>query len=379
MMLTKSDIRELSVSRLTYHRMSNLLTEGSRKFANHWEGKSMQHQKSRRQFLTTTGGALLYFTFTSDDSVAQSGQTATPQDPAYRSGRRSLCELAPPTGKPLSARKTDTGIQTNGNNAERLFTYIANAPRLKGGDLAICAEYGRVEIMDSDDEQVRLQIRCSSSGEGAAKALADTDVRAHLTADNGLLRVAVWHATQGFAQQMQPCLVNIRLQVPPSGAYKLDALANHGCVGVHRLTLAGAKLRGLSGVKMRGVKGYLGGHDLDNVILSGDLDVETSAPPGFGDTWIQGTLTAIASCKVIARTNEGNIRLSFPPDPRTGLDVIGRAAKGRVIIGINDAPPPPPTSPPQAELRSRTQGYDAAPVHIEVSASSENSNVTIVR
>src|SRR5262245_30206428 len=71
--------------------------------------------------------------------------------------------------------------------------------------------------------------------------------------------------------------------------------------------------------------------------LSDDLDVETSAPPGFGNAWIQGALTAIASCKVIARTNEGNIRLSFPADPRTGLDVIGRAAKGRVIIGINDA------------------------------------------
>jgi len=113
--------------------------------------------------------------------------------------------------------------------------------------------------------------------------------------------------------------------------------------------------------------------------LSDDLDVETSAPPGFGNAWIQGALTAIASCKVIARTNEGNIRLSFPADPRTGLDVIGRAAKGRVIIGINDAPPPPSTSPPQTELRSRTQGYDAAPVHIEVSAGSENSNVTIVR
>ena len=104
----------------------------------------------------------------------------------------------------MSARKTDTGIQTNGNKAERLLTYIANAPRLKGGDLAICAEYGRVEIMDSDDGQVRLRIRRSSSGEGAAKALADTDARARLTADNGLLRVAVWHATQGFAQQMQP-------------------------------------------------------------------------------------------------------------------------------------------------------------------------------
>lgn len=333
----------------------------------------MVKHETRRQFLEAASQTLAFV------ALPLGQTTANTQDPAYRSGRRSLCEKTPPPGKPLSAHKTDTGIQTIGSGAERVLTYIADAAKLKGGELMLCAEYGRIEVMDSDDGQVRLQIRCSVIGTGAAQALQDTDVRAHLTADNGLLRVTVWHATQGFGQQSQPCLVNIRLQVPPSGAYKLDALANHGCVGVHRLTLAGAKLRGLSGFKMKGVKGYLGGHDLDNVVLSGDLDVETSAPAGFGDTWIQGTLTAITSCKVTARTNEGNIRLSFPSDPRTGLDVVGRAAKGRVIIGINDAPPAPPTSPPPPELRGRTQGYDAAPIHIEVVASSDLSNVTIVR
>src|SRR5262249_34584567 len=40
-----------------------------------------------------------------------------------------------------------------------------------------------------------------------------------------------------------------------------------------------------------------------------------------------------------------------------------RATRRRVIIGINDGPPPPPTLSPQTEVRSRTQGYDAAPVH----------------
>ena len=211
------------------------------------------------------------------------------------------------------------------------------------------------------------------------KAIEDTDVRVHLTEDNGILRVAVWHETQGFTPQSQPCWVSIRLQVPLTGPYKLDAMANHGCVGVHRLTLGGCRLQGLTGIKMKGVKGYLGGHDLDNVVLSGDLDVSTEAPKGFGDAWIQGTLSAIASCKVMAQTHEGNIRLSFVPDTRTGLEVLGRSDTGNVLIGINEDATQPPVSKPQAELRERSKGYESKPVHVEVTATSAHSNVTIVR
>lgn len=332
----------------------------------------MQRRKTRRQFLEQASGALALAALPVGAALAQQA------DPAYQSGRRSLCEQTPPPGKSLTARKTDTGIQAVGNQATRLLTFIAEAGKLKGGTLSLCAEYGRIEVMDSDDGQVRLQVRCTATGEGAAKALADTDVRVHLTADNGQLRVAVWHATQGFGAQSLPCAVNIRLQVPPTGAYKLDALANHGCVGVHRLTLAGAKLRGLSGTKMRGIKGYQGGHDLDNVVLAGDLDLETSAPAGFGDTWIQGTLTAIASCKVVARTNEGSIRLAFPSVLDTGLDVTASSEQGRVMIGLNDKPAGNPDSANQKEWRARSEGYEKLPIKITVEARSKISNVTVV-
>ncbi|MCI0387618.1 MAG: hypothetical protein MOB07_02445 [Acidobacteria bacterium] len=336
----------------------------------------MKRRSTRRQFLETAGSAIVLTAIPGGDRIASDEPTTSQQDPAYRSGRRSLCQQTPPPGKPLSARKSDTGIQLLDNRAGRIITYIADASKLKGGDLTLCSEYGRIEIMDSDDGEVRLQIRYNA---GMSKGIEDTDVRAHLTADNGMLRVTVWQATQGFAPQYYPCGVDIRLQVPLTGPYKLDALANHGCVGVHRLTLAGCKLRGLVGTKLKGIKGYQGGHDLNDVVLSGDLDVATEAPRGFGDAWIHGTLSATASCKALARTNEGNIRLSFSPDSRTGLEVVGRSNMGKVtLLGNHEDANVTPVLQQGSEMRRKSKGYESKPIHVEVTATSALSNVTVL-
>src|SRR5215813_11701735 len=145
----------------------------------------MQSRSTRRLFLKTAGCAVALSAIPDGDSIAMNGQSTSTQDPAYQSGRNSLCQITQPPGKPLAARKSDTGSQIIGSRAERVMTYIADASKLKGGNLELCSEYGRVEVMDSDDEQVRLQIRCTAAGEGAVKAIEDTDVRAHLTDDNG--------------------------------------------------------------------------------------------------------------------------------------------------------------------------------------------------
>jgi hypothetical protein len=231
--------------------------------------------------------------------------------------------------------------------------------------------------MDSDDGQVRLQIRCEALGEGAAKAIEDTDIRAHITSDQGKLNVTAWPATQGFTPKSQPCNITIRLQVPPSGPYKIDARANHGCVGVHRLTLSGCKLRGLVGLKVKGIKGYQGGHELDNVVLSGDLDVSTEGTPDFGDVWIRGTLRAVSSSKVQARTNGGNIQLYITPDPRVGLDVVGRSETGTVSVGINDGTTASASAESQSEKRVRTREYENKTIRLDVTATSSKGNVTI--
>jgi len=135
----------------------------------------------------------------------------------------------------------------------------------------------------------------------------------------------------------------------------------------------------LVGTKLKGIKGYQGGHDLNDVVLSGDLDVATEAPRGFGDAWIHGVLSAIASCKVLARTNEGNIRLSFSPDSRTGLDAVGRSDTGKVaLLGNYEDPNITPVLQDGNGMRRKSKGYESKPVCVEVTATSALSNVTVL-
>ncbi len=327
---------------------------------------------TRTQFLMTGSGWLIGSIAVPSSSLAQA---PTDPGPAYRSGRRSLFQLTPPPGKPLQAGIVDTGIEATARRAERVLSYSADASKFAQGELVLGCEYGRIEIMDSDDKQIRLQVRQEAN---TAKAIEDTRIRVHLTSDAGVLRVMAWNETQGFGAAVAPCNVNIRLQVPGSGLYKIDATANHGCVGVHRLKLAGCKLRGPVGVKVPLIKGYQGGHDLDDVVVSGDLDLATDAPQGFGDAWIHGTMRVASSCNVMARTNEGHIRLSFSSDSPTGVDVTGRSDEGKVTFIGFDANGKPPTTKSGADLSFRSEEFESKPIRVVAKANSSRSDVTIV-
>src|SRR5712691_8104713 len=79
-------------------------------------------------------------------------------DPRYQS-RRSDCRHEPPSGRSLSIRRSDSGILARGYAVERVLNLAADARALHGGDIVVCTEYGRGDIADSDDDQVRLQLR----------------------------------------------------------------------------------------------------------------------------------------------------------------------------------------------------------------------------
>jgi hypothetical protein len=278
--------------------------------------------------------------------------------------------VKPPAGVPLPTTRRDAGIRLSGYRAERVLTYLADASKLQGGTLTLGAEYGRVELMDSDDDQVRLQIRCEAMGEGAAKAIEDTQVQVHVTADQGKLAIAVGHATQGFTPAAQPCNLHIRLQVPPSGSYRVEGTAHHGGVAIRRLTVSDLRLRGRVGLKVKGIKGYIGGHDMENVVLAGDADVFTE-----GGT-ITGSLDAASSGKLVARAPMGEIRLSFTPDPRVGLNVLGTSDQGSVQVGLLGADPQ--AAPERGTVRRRTEGYEQKPIQVDVTATSLQGNVVVV-
>ncbi len=229
------------------------------------------------------------------------------QDDRYRT-RPSDCRYEPPPGNALAVQKSDTGIKIQGYRAERVMTHIADAAGLEGGELVVCSEYGRVEIFDSDDDKVRLQIRMEGFGEGSAqpgeaakRVIEETEAQVYMTANQGRLMVRVWHSTLGFTTPGgQPTLVGIRLQVPARGAYRISSEAYHGVVGVRRLTLSAGNFRGRVGDKFKGIPGYIGGVGLDNVILAGDVDI--SNDPGELDAPITAKLRVASTCRLTAST-----------------------------------------------------------------------------
>jgi hypothetical protein len=272
---------------------------------------------------------------------------------AYRT-RQSQCRHAAPPGHPLSLRSVDSGTKVNGYAAERLLTYSHPATGLAGGDILVCTEYGRVEITDSDDGQVRLQIRIEGFGEGsedpgraAARVIDETELHVALTEQQGKLSISVWHSTLGFtAPGAQPAFVNVRLQVPARGTYRVRTEAFHGLVAIRRLTLSSATLRGNVGEKFKGIPGFIFATELDNVTLAGDVDIDnlvglpgvrapvTGAAAALAAPILVKVARVAANARLTAVTG-GEIRVAIQPAPDLAVSATGESNSGTVRVGID--------------------------------------------
>lgn len=318
-------------------------------------------------------------------STVFSVQSQTPQatpDARYQT-RPSDCRYEAPPGRALTVRKSDSGIKIHGYRAERIMTHVADAAGLEGGELIVCSEYGRIEIFDSDDDNVRLQIRMEGFGEGSAqpgeaakKVLEQTEVRTHMTAHQGRLMVSVWHPTLGFTSPGgQPAWVGIRLQVPARGAYRIDTEGYHGVVGIRRLTLSGASLHGRVGDKLKGIPGFIGGTELDNVLLAGDVRITNAAEALAAP--ILAKVRIASNCRLTATTG-GNINIAVQPEPSLGVRALGGSNNGTVRVGIDDGTKREPVT---KEFRNQDQvesnGYDRKAIRAEIRATSEHGNVNV--
>jgi hypothetical protein len=317
-------------------------------------------------------------------------------DPRYQT-RASDCRHEPPPGTTLSVHRSDSGIVKRGYTAERVLTQTADARRAVGGDLLVCTEYGRVEIADSDDNQVRLQIRVEGLGEGAsqptdaaARVIDETKLHNFMTIDNGRLMVRVWHSTLGFTTPGgQPAFVSVRLLVPRRGAYRVTTEAFHGTIAVRRLTLAGATIRGSVGDKFKGIPGFIGRTELDNVELIGDVDIDNlaglpgiraAAPANMANLAAPILVKARAgsSCKLRAVTG-GDINIVIQPAPDVGVKALGESDTGRVTVVLDGGVAGEPTGGSTFRVRRAvaTTGYDSKQTRVEVQASSGAGNVSI--
>ena len=318
------------------------------------------------------------------------------RDPRYQT-RTSDCRHEPPPGTKLLIRRFDSGITKRGYTAERVLTQSAAAVRIKGGDIVVCTEYGRIEIADSDDDQVRLQIRVEGYGEGslepaeaAARVIEDTKLQTFMTVHQGRLMVRVWHSTLGFTSPGgQPAWVGVRLLVPARGPYRVTTEAFHGAVVIRRLTLAGVTMRGNVGDKFKGIPGFVGLTELDNVVLTGDVDIDNlvglpgiRAPVPANMANIAAPILVKAragsSCRLKAVTG-GDINIVIQPAPDVGVKALGESNSGRLSIGLDggEAEEAPGDSTFNNRGLVTTAGYDSKPIKLEVRAAATNGSVNI--
>jgi hypothetical protein len=108
--------------------------------------------------------------------------------------RKSNFDYTPPAGTPVMAEQSDTGLRDAGDFAERKLNYSFDGGAYTSGDIWLGAEYGRVEILPSSDQQARLQIHLEAKARDAAKALKDTQVVTSFSAGCSVA-LAIWGET----------------------------------------------------------------------------------------------------------------------------------------------------------------------------------------
>jgi hypothetical protein len=306
---------------------------------------------------------------------------AAAQDARYRT-RASGCRYDVPAGRSLQLDATAAPAEVHGATAGSVRSFLSDAATLSGGEIVACTEYGRVEIEDSDDNRVHIQVRIDASGEGsvdapaaARKMIDESRVRVYATENAGRLNVSVWSDTLAFSPHAQPALVGIRIQVPNRGRYALTAEAYHGPVSVRRLTLRHAAIRGRVGDKFKGIPGYIGYIELDNVGVAGEVVVTSD-----GEALSAPVLAKVRpiSSGSLSVTNGSDINLFVQPDPALGLRVFAASnAVDPMVLVENSASVDTVASPWRAAVLRQTIGFDSRDVRLQVRATSTRGKVSV--
>jgi len=258
---------------------------------------------------------------------------------------------------------------------------VADAAGLSGGEIVACTENGRVEIADSDDDHVRIQVLLGASGDGAANpvlaarhAVEETAVHVAVYQNQNRLIVHVWNDTLGVvAGTGQPASVSIRVYVPRRGAYHVLTEAHPGPVAIRRLALSGGVMRLQSAERSR-VPGYLGSAELDSVQLGGNL--EFTSDGGTSSLPLLAKLQIVATSTLTVNTG-ADVTITVAPDSALGIRAFGASGDGPVSVLIGEAAKRDATTAFAASQFLEQAGYAAKPIRLEVKATTTKGRVTI--
>jgi hypothetical protein len=298
-------------------------------------------------------------------------------DPAYRSGRASVCKALTPAGQAWPSQIQDLGLRPLDRGVERSRVYTFEASQFAGGAIDVCSEYGFVKLVGTTGTKGRVEITVRNPFPKGKGAVDDTKVAAELRANNGRLQIGVAQLTQGvtsfrslFAKGSRPATLDVVIEVPRSGTYELNVTANH-----QRITIQNMDVRGL-------LEGYASpGADID-AGLDGQLTVRLSGL-SYQARWagagnLNGGTTArlrpLRSGSVEFKADEGDVRLEIVGSD-VGLEVKTNSSSADAIqIGPTDASRSEPGS-----AYARSVGFERAGIKIQVGASSAKGSVTVRR
>jgi hypothetical protein len=301
-------------------------------------------------------------------------------DPLYQSGRPSLCKAPGVTGDSVPARTEDLGKRPRSGGFEHSWAHTFDAGDLKGGVIHLCSEYGSLRVQGVEGRRGRLVMTISDPFPGGERAVDDTRVNTSVRANTGGLHVSLWQQTQGMttfrsmmAKGARPAAVDVVLELPRSGVYSLNLIANH-----QRMTVRNVDVRGL-------IEGYLSpGADLD-VGLGGPLTLRLNGETlkadwrrDAGVDFLGGTTATfrpLATANVEAILSKGDVALTFV-GPDVGLDVIANARPAPAIVDIG------PTEGRRVDTSgtyARSVGYVNAIRQVQVRATSGGGAVIVRR
>lgn len=296
-------------------------------------------------------------------------------DPAYRSGRASVCKAPVAVGQIWPSEVQDIGLRSVDRGFERGRVYAFDASQFAGGVIDVCSEYGFIKLEGTSGTQGRVEVMVSNPFPGGERAVDDTRVTAELRTIDGSLQIVVAQLTQGvtsfrsfLAKGSRAAMVNVVIQVPRTGAYELNLTANH-----QRITIKNLDVRGL-------LEGYASpGADID-AGLDGPLTVRLNGV-SYQARWpgaagLEGGTTAklqpLRSGSVEFKADEGDVHLEMVGD--AGLDITTNGAGNEIQIGPTDV-----SRAQSGTAYSRSAGFERAVIQVRVGASSAKGSVSVKR
>ena len=258
-------------------------------------------------------------------------------DSMYRSGRASICKVPAPAGEPLPSHIDGRGPQPLDRGAERVIIHTFEAAEFAGGAIDVCSEYGFVKVVGVDGTQGQVKVTVTNPFPGGARAIEDTRVATSLNVIDGGLQVRVVQLTQGltafrsfFARGNRLAALNVLVQVPRTGSYALNLIANH-----QRITIQDIDIHGV-------LEGYASpGAEID-AGLDGPLSVRLSGVtyqarwPGTEnlDGGTTARLRPLRSGNADFKVDEGDVRVEVVGEKagEVQLDVRANTGKGSVTV-----------------------------------------------